>query len=255
MEGLDDHVAPGLIGLRLAEVRRRIASSGGDERPGGVRIVAVTKGFVPEAVRAARLCGLDDIGENYAQELQAKVVDLDGAGDEGTALRWHFLGAVQRRKVRSLAGLVQLWQSVDRLELGQAIARHAPGAEVLVQVNLAGGAGRNGCRFEEVPALVRGLRELHLEVRGLMALGARPDPRPGFRRLAETARGLDLPELSMGMSTDLEVAVEEGATMVRIGTALFGPRPLRTERVPSPSADPRREREDLRRYSHREGGW
>lgn len=254
MEGLGDDVEFEPVARKLAELRRRVASSGGDDRPGGVRIVAVTKGFGPDAVRAARHCGLADIGENYAQELQAKLLAPDVA-DPSSGLRWHFLGAVQRRKIRPLAGIVDLWQSVDRLDVGAAIARHAPGAAVLVQVNMAGVAERNGCRFEEVSQLVRALRGLELEVRGLMALGAQPDPRPGFRRLAETAQELDLAEVSMGMSADLEVAVEEGATMVRIGTALFGPRPLRRPGSPSPSAGPRQEREDLRRYSHREGGW
>ena len=202
---------------RVAEVRARIAAAAG-ERP--VTLVAVTKGFGRDTVTAARAAGLDDLGESYAQELVAKA---DAMGDGG---RWHFVGAVQRRKVRDLAPLVHLWHSVDRVAAGREIARHAPGAAVLVQVNVTGLANRNGCTWEEAPALVDDLRGLGLDVRGLMAVAGRDGPRPQFRRLAELGRRLGLAELSMGMSGDLEVAVEEGSTMVRVGHALFGPRPV-----------------------------
>lgn len=207
----------GGVAERLAAVRLRIAASGGD--PGQVVVVAVTKGFGPEAVGRAAAAGLADVGENYADELVAK---------HDPALRWHFLGAVQRRKVARLAPLVAVWQGVDRPDAGAAIARHAPGARVLVQVNVTGAVQRNGCSFEEVPALVAELRDLGLDVGGLMAVGPQGPPegsRPHFARVAETAAELGLRERSMGMSSDLEVAVQEGATMVRLGTALFGPRP------------------------------
>jgi uncharacterized pyridoxal phosphate-containing UPF0001 family protein len=115
------------VAERLGEVRERIDRAGGD--PERVTIIAVTKGFGPEAVQAARAAGLEDIGENRAQELATKWV-------EGP--RWHFLGGVQRNKVRSLAGRVDVWQSVDRAEEGAAIATHAPGASVFVQVNVWG---------------------------------------------------------------------------------------------------------------------
>ena len=216
---------------RVAEVRARVASAAGS-RP--VTLVAVTKGFGPGTVEEARAAGLDDLGENYAQELVAK------APAAGTGCRWHFLGAVQRRKVRTLAPLVHLWQSVDRPAVGREIARHAPGARVLVQVNVTGAEGRNGCTWDGAPALVDELRSLSLDVRGLMAIGDPVDPRSQFRRLAQLARRLELKELSMGMSGDLEVAVEEGSTMVRVGRALFGPR-----------HDPA----GLRRYCSAEGGW
>ena len=206
-------------------------------------LVAVTKGFGPETVRAARAAGLDDLGESYGQELVAKAHAL---GDPG---RWHFLGAVQRRKVRALAPLVRLWQSVDRVAAGREIARHAPGAAVLVQVNVTGGAGRNGCAWESTPALVDELRNLDLDVRGLMAVAGREDPRPQFRRLAVLACELGLEELSMGMSADLEVALEEGSTMVRVGRDLFGSRPVvrsQSLTVPDPAG--------RRRYPSAEGG-
>ncbi|MGH9273812.1 MAG: alanine racemase, partial [Acidimicrobiales bacterium] len=136
-------------------------------------------------------------------------------------------GGLQRNKVRQAAPYVHLWQSVDRLSLAAEIARRAPGAAVLVQVNVAGAAQQGGCPPARVPSVVEGCTDLGLEVRGLMAIGAQgsdSDVRAGFRAVRELADRLELPERSMGMSGDLEAAVAEGATMVRIGTALFGPR-------------------------------
>jgi pyridoxal phosphate enzyme (YggS family) len=202
---------------RLAEVRRRIEGAGGD--PKRVRIVAVTKGFGPDAVEAAVAAGLFDLGENYAQELAAK------APGAPAKVRWHFLGRVQRNKVKALAPRVSCWQSVDRVPLGEALAARAPGAAVLVQVNVTGQANRTGCSWEEAPTLVGALRGAGLDVRGLMAVGPHDQPGPAFRRLAALAADLGLDELSMGMSGDLEEAVAAGSTMVRVGSALFGPRP------------------------------
>ncbi len=216
------------LAQRVEELRARVATAAGQRR---VTIVGVTKGSDPAAVRAARAAGLEDLGENYAQELLAKAGAIDGG-------RWHFLGAVQRRKVRALAPLVWLWHSIDRVAAGREVARHAPGARVLVQVNVAGSPARHGCSWDEAPRLVADLRAMDLDVLGLMAV-AGDDPRGQFRRLAALARRLELHELSMGMSGDLEVALEEGATMVRVGRALFGPRP---------------EAAGLRRYCSAEGG-
>lgn len=201
---------------RVDDVRRRIEGASGG-RP--VTLVAVTKGFGPDAVAAAIDAGVGDVGENYAAELLGKAA---AAGD----VRWHFLGAVQRRKVRHLAPVVHLWQSVDREAAGAEIARRAPGAPVLVEVDVSGAPGRVGCSWEAAPALVERLRDLGLDVRGLMAVAGVDDPRPQFRRLAALAASLELAELSMGMTGDLVAAVEEGATMVRLGRALFGPRPV-----------------------------
>jgi uncharacterized pyridoxal phosphate-containing UPF0001 family protein len=194
----------------LTEVRRRVGPD--------VTIVAVTKGFGPDAVRQARDAGLVDIGENYAQELSAKAAAVDDA-----ALRWHFLGHVQRNKVKRLAPLVHLWQSIDRPGLLPA------GARALVQVNLSGLPQRNGCSWDDAAGVVRTLREEGVDVRGLMGVAGPGDPRPQFRRLAALARDLGLPEVSMGMSGDYAVAVEEGSTIVRLGTVLFGPRPDRAD--------------------------
>jgi hypothetical protein len=205
------------VSARLAVIRRRIEEAGGD--PSVVRVVAVTKGFGAEAVAAARDAGVTEIGENYSQELLGKA-----PGPVGTT--WHFLGAVQRNKVPSLAPVVDVWQSVARLVEGQRIARYAPGATVLVQVDFSGQPGRNGCVAAEAPELVKALSLLDLRVRGLMTV-APPEPTEAsraFRVMGELADSLGLPERSMGMSDDLELAVAAGSTMVRIGRALFGPR-------------------------------
>ena len=199
-------------------MRARISRAGGD--PDRVRVLAVTKGFGPEAVAAARAAGVIDIGENYAAELQAKA-----PGPPGT--QWHFLGAVQRNKVGVLAPLVDVWQGVARLAEGERIARFAPGARVLIQVDYTGLPGRNGCVPEDVPALAKALVGLELDLQGLMTV-APPDPSAAdaaFGSLRRQADELDLPERSMGMSADLEAAVAAGSTMVRVGRALFGERP------------------------------
>jgi pyridoxal phosphate enzyme (YggS family) len=214
------------VAERLAEVRSRIEAAGGD--PERVVVVAVTKGFDRGAVDDAVAAGLVDLGENYAQELTAKAAALaEGGAVETDTVRWHFIGRLQRNKVRSLAGLVALWQSVDRAELGAEIAKRAPGADVLAQVNVSGEPSKGGCPPADTPALVRDLQADGLRVRGLMTVGATGPPeaaRPGFATLRGLADRLSLPVRSMGMTGDLEVAVQEGATMVRVGTALFGPR-------------------------------
>jgi PLP dependent protein len=216
------------VAERLAVVRQRIAAAGA--RPEDVRVVAVTKGYGPEVVEAALAAGLRDLGENYANELVAKklVAQEEVAVDhDGRPCRWHFLGHVQRNKVRVLAPAVDLWQAVDRVAAGREIARRSPGAAVLVQLNVSGEVQKHGCRPDEAPTLVDELAALGLDVRGLMTVGPTGPPeeaRPGFRRLVTMAERLGLRERSIGMSDDLEVAVSEGATMVRVGRALFGPR-------------------------------
>jgi pyridoxal phosphate enzyme (YggS family) len=203
------------VSANLAEVRRRV----GDD----VRIVAVTKGFGADAVDAALRAGLNDIGESYAQELVAKRPTVTEAG-----ATWHFIGRLQTNKVRQLVGLVDTWHTVDRATLGDELAKRAPGARVLLQVNVSDEPQKGGCGSHEAPALVNRLRKAGLDVVGLMAIGATGQPedaRPGFRLLSRLADDLGLVERSMGMSGDLEVAVEEGSTMVRVGRALFGERP------------------------------
>jgi PLP dependent protein len=205
------------VATRLAAVRLRIAQAGGD--PERVRIVAVTKGFGADAVNAALGVGLTDVGENYAAELLRK-----SPGPSGT--RWHFLGAVQRNKVRDLAPLVALWQGVARHAEGERIAQFAPGASVLVQVECTGSPGRNGCAPSDVTGLVQSLSKLDLRVEGLMTVAPQGEEaaRSAFVLVAQLADALGLPVRSMGMSDDLEAAVTAGSTMVRIGRALFGER-------------------------------
>lgn len=217
------------IEVAAAAVRSRIADAGGD--PERVRLLAVTKGHSAAAVAASAAAGLLDVGESYVQELVAKAFALESRsaleGVEPPQVRWHLIGRLQRNKVRQAAPHVSLWQSVDRLSLAGEIAQRAPGAAVLVQVDLTQREGRGGCPPERVPAVVEGCRDLGLEVRGLMAIGRQGAPeaaRAGFRVVRELADRLELEERSMGMSGDLEAAVAEGSTMIRVGTALFGPR-------------------------------
>jgi PLP dependent protein len=184
-----------------------------------VRLVVVTKGVPPPVMQAAFDAGATEFGENRAQELLAKAPELHGRPT------WHFIGRLQRNKVAGLAPLIDLWQSVDRLELGRAIAERAPGAAVLAEVNVAADPAKAGVAADEAPALVDGLRAAGLAVDGLMTIpAAGEDPRPAFARLAALADRLGLVEVSMGMRDDFEVAVEEGATIVRVGRAIFGSR-------------------------------
>jgi uncharacterized pyridoxal phosphate-containing UPF0001 family protein len=215
------------VAERLHSVRLRIEQAGGD--PSAIRVVAVTKGFGPEAVLAARDAGLYDIGENYANELVAKAAEVGDDASTPSPVRWHFLGAIQRNKVARLAPVVGVWQSVSRVEEGERIARFAPGAAVLVEVDTTGLSGRNGCPPDGVRALVPRLRDAGLDVNGLMTVAA-PGPESAsaaFATVRSLADELDLEERSIGMTDDLEAAVRAGTTMVRIGRALFGDRPTK----------------------------
>jgi len=211
---------------RLEGIRARIEAASPD--PAAVTLMAVTKGFGPEAVRTALAAGLPVVGENYADELVAKAQAV--AGDPGPDPEWHYLGAIQRNKVPRLAPLVACWQGLSRLAEGRAIAARRPGARVLVQVDVAGLPGRGGVAPAEVPGLVSALADEDLDVAGLMAVGVPGPPegaRAGFRTVARLADDLGLAVRSMGMTDDLEVALAEGSTMVRVGRALFGERPPR----------------------------
>ena len=213
------------VAERVARVRERIEAHAGGR---AVRLVAVTKGFGTDAVEAAVAAGVTLIGENYAQELVAKA----GAGAGGEAVRWHFIGGIQRNKIATLAPFVAVWETIDRPAVAEAVARHSPGASSLIQVNLSGDPARSGCSVADAPDVVDAARQAGLEVRGLMGvapLGPPEESREGFAALAALARRLGLPDVSMGMSDDFEIAVEEGSTMVRLGTALFGPRPRSEE--------------------------
>jgi len=204
---------------RVAEVRERLANAAtrAGRDPGEITLVAATKTVDVARVQAVVDAGVVDVGENRAQELLAKT-EVQGA-------HWHFLGQLQRNKVRQLAPWVGCWQSVDRPELGREIARRSPGARVLVEVNLGEEPQKGGCIPTAVSALVDHLRTEGLDVAGLMTVPPHDEnPRPWFAQLRDQAAALDLAELSMGMTEDFEIAIEEGATMIRVGRALFGPR-------------------------------
>jgi PLP dependent protein len=211
------------IGTRLAEVRERIAvaakQAGRD--PHDVQLVAVSKTVEPERIAAVVDAGQRVLGENRAQEL------LEHAGSlRRDDIEWHFIGRLQRNKVRSLAGIVTLWQSVDDHALVVELAKRVPGARVLLQVNLADEPQKGGCEPDAVPALADSARSAGLRVEGLMAVPPlAADPRPWFAMLRAIGAKLQLPQLSMGMSGDYEAAIAEGATIVRVGTSIFGPRP------------------------------
>jgi PLP dependent protein len=223
---------PGLAS-RLAMVQDRILhhqARGGWTHP--VRIVAVTKTHGPEAVRAALAAGLEDVGENRVQEALAKQEQL-----QDVPVRWHLIGSLQRNKARHAAGRFALIHSLDRIELADELARRVPGGgrqAVLVEVNCSGEPQKGGVEPASLAALLDRIRSLpSLELRGLMTMAPLTSDesaqRAAFSRLrAErdrmAAAGYALPELSMGMSGDFPAAVEEGATMVRLGTLLFGER-------------------------------
>jgi uncharacterized pyridoxal phosphate-containing UPF0001 family protein len=209
-----------MVAARLAAIRRRIEEAGRD--PATVRIVAVTKGFDESAPRAAAEVGLTDIGENYSDELIYKH-SLVGAPE----LIWNMIGAIQRRKIKSLAPVVNCWQTVSRREEIESLSAQTENATFFIQVDTTGSEGRNGAGLTEVEGLVSFARQSGLEVRGLMTIGPNSDPalaRAGFERVAVLGRDLGLNELSMGMTDDLEVAVGAGSTMLRVGRALFGAR-------------------------------
>jgi pyridoxal phosphate enzyme (YggS family) len=209
---------------RIAEVRERIAEAArrAGRDPSDVTLVGASKTVDPERLREAIDAGLVDLGENRAQELLAKAPVLAASGH---VPRWHFVGRLQRNKVAALAPHVVMWHSVDRPALGDVIARQAPSARVLVEVNLGDEAQKGGVRVADAGSLVDHVHELGLAVEGLMTIPPRDaEPRRAFATLRELAGDLGVTELSMGMSDDYDIAVEEGATIVRIGRAIFGPR-------------------------------
>ena len=208
-----------LVADRHAAVRARLDAAGGHD----VKILAVTKGFGPEALAIAGDLGLHDVGENYAQELIAKLQPV-----RPTRLRVHFIGRLQTNKVVSLAAVVDVWQSIDRASLVDTLAKRVPGARAFVQVNVSEEPQKGGCPRDQADALVAYSRRAGLDIVGLMTVGKAGEPAEiavGFRWLRSAADRMELAECSMGMSGDLEIAVGEGATMVRVGSALFGDRP------------------------------
>lgn len=207
------------VAERLRAVRERIAAVGAD--PDQVEVVAVTKGFGVDTVATALAAGLDHLGENYAAELIAKA-------DQHPDACWHFLGPLQRNKAARLAPLVSVWEAVDRPAAADAIAARSPGAAVYIQVNGSGETTKAGCAPADTERLVGHSAEAGLDVRGLMTIGPAGDregARACFKLVAGLSRSLGLRSLSMGMSDDFDLAVDEGSTTIRLGRTLFGPRP------------------------------
>jgi len=217
------------IATNLARVRERLARAAerAGRRADDVLLIGVSKTVELERIRAAVAAGVTALGENRVQEAKAKVAEL------GRPAAWHLIGHLQTNKVKDALDLFDVVHSLDRLELARELERRAAARgraiEALLQVNVAAEASKGGVSPDGVGEALDVIGKLaHVRVRGLMTIPpevAQPeDARPWFRRLRELAERHGLPELSMGMSGDFEVAIEEGATMVRVGTAIFGPR-------------------------------
>jgi pyridoxal phosphate enzyme (YggS family) len=230
-----------LISANLQTVRQRIdnACAASQRAAGSVKLLAVSKNFSADSVRQAMAAGLTDFGENYLQEGLDKIAALPREN-----LNWHFIGPIQSNKTRGLAEQFDWVHSVDRLKIAQRLSEQRPPElaplNVCVQVNISGEASKSGCPPDEALALCTAVAALpRLQLRGLMAIPApvapEADARQPFRALralfeqvrksSETGAGFDT--LSAGMSDDLEAAIAEGSTMVRIGTAIFGSRSAR----------------------------
>lgn len=226
------------IADRLARVRERIAAAAerSGRKPDDVRLVAVTKEVPVDQIRVAIEAGAADLGENRVQELLPKIEELSwlAAGP-----RWHFIGTLQKNKVRSIAGRVTLIHSIDSVALGQAVAKRAAadGAtqDALLEVNASGERSKHGLSPDDAEGALEALAgEKGLRIRGLMTMapqGSLALARATFEtlrdlrdRLGPTIAGATLTELSMGMTDDFETAIEEGATIVRVGRAIFGER-------------------------------
>jgi pyridoxal phosphate enzyme (YggS family) len=226
-------LAQGEITARLAELRERVALAArrAGRDPAAVTVVLASKTQPPEAIRAAYAAGAREFGENYVQEAAAKQDALADLGD----LRWHLIGHLQTNKARDAANRFALIQSLDSARLAAALGRvrPAPRVPVLIEVNAAGEVSKTGVEAAGLERLIEAARAA-VDILGLMTIPpAAPDPeraRPHFAMLREmrdrlaAATGLALSDLSMGMTGDFEVAIEEGATIVRVGRAIFGER-------------------------------
>jgi pyridoxal phosphate enzyme (YggS family) len=212
--------------LRAIEIRQRINAAGGKD----VRLIAVTKTFDVGAMVAAFDAGCDGVGENYAQELIAKSTELPIE----KRLPVHFIGRLQSNKIKSMAAIVDVWQSVDRVELINEIAKRCvkvgTGArpQIMLQVNASDELDKGGCKPHEVSNLLKTAEAKGLEVLGLMTVGPTSNEpqstQRSFRLVRKLVDDLGLKQCSMGMTGDLEIAVAEGSTMIRVGSAMFGPR-------------------------------
>jgi len=210
------------VGERVEAACRRSGRS-----PEAVTLVAVTKGVAAQAIREAVAAGIAHLGENRVQEAEAKRPEL---ADLEAGVRWHMVGHLQTNKVKTAIGLFDIIHSVDSLRLAEAISKRATKAvSVFLEVNVEAEPNKYGFALDELPHQHETISRLqHIYVRGLMTVAPQAHDseavRPVFSRLRNTAESLGLHELSMGMSDDFEVAVEEGATCVRVGRAIFGER-------------------------------
>ena len=219
--------------LVAIQQRIRAACDRSDREPNSITLLAVTKSQPPEVVKAAEELGLNFFGENKIQEAKAKIPLCPGK------TRWHFIGHLQSNKCRDAVDLFEMIESVDSLPLAQEINKRceqvAKRMPVLLEVNVAGEASKFGYKPEKLLAELKEMNSLQrLQINGLMTVppyaSETEKARPHFRRLRELKMecerilGAPLPHLSMGMSGDFETAIEEGATIIRIGTVLFGPR-------------------------------
>ena len=217
---------------RLNQVEERIhrAVERAGRRRSEVTLIAVTKKFPAEVTREAYALGLRHFGENYVQEFEAKhpeLADLTGLGAEAA---FHLIGHLQSNKTRIASELFQVIETVDSEKLARRLDQCGTKLEVMIEVKLSEEESKAGAEPERLPALIDAIRTCpNLHLSGLMTMPPWSDDpertRPYFRKLAALARAHSLPKLSMGMSHDLEAAIEEGATHIRVGTALFGPRP------------------------------
>ena len=226
-------VATTTIAANIEALRARIAAAAGRAGRDAARVTlvgasAMSKGVTSEMVLAALDAGLRDFGENYVQEAQLRIAELGPRASEAT---WHFIGHLQTNKVPAALTLFDTIESVDSLRLAQTISRRATKpVRILLEVNVAGEASKRGFEPGEVAGAVAQIAAMpNIDLMGLMTMAPEvkdaEETRPVFRALRQLAEANGLAELSMGMTNDFEVAVEEGATMVRIGRALFAGRP------------------------------
>jgi pyridoxal phosphate enzyme (YggS family) len=202
---------------RLQEINKIIDAKA--QNP--VTLIGVTKGFTHEEVNIASELGIKNFGENYAQELLTKNPLVD------PEISWHYIGQLQSNKIRKISHLVDVWHSVTSLKLAREIHKRNDQAQILLQVSLMGPSNSKGFEVEQLPQLISELRDMNIDISGLMTMGVPGDmvaTRVVFKELRKLADTFELPECSMGMSDDFEIALENGASMIRVGSAIFGNR-------------------------------
>ena len=202
---------------RLQEINKIIDAKA--QNP--VTLIGVTKGFTHEEVNIASELGIKNFGENYAQELLTKNPLVE------PEISWHYIGQLQSNKIRKISHLVDVWHSVTSLKLAREIHKRNDQAQILLQVSLMGPSNSKGFEVEQLPQLISELRDMNIDISGLMTMGVPGDmvaTRVVFKELRKLADTFELPECSMGMSDDFEIALESGASMIRVGSAIFGNR-------------------------------